>query len=364
MSIKAGELWIELGVKGADKTLAAFTSIKGGLNDTKEMSLEAKAGILGVFYGIEQLFSASMKAGTALMNMNAYLGTNSKAMQQWGEAAKLGGSSVASVFGAAGSIQKIMTAWKNNQAAPPMLGPALAGMGVSAEELKSHSGDLPWIMDKLRLLSQSKGMDKGRQNDILAKWGLDPTLIGAMRNGQLDPKKLSQIPILSNGEQRSLAGIDQAFGRMELQWQKGFAKMLAQNPGLPRDLEKLSTSLLHLAEALNQLVKSTHILDLLTKVLEILGYATGKETGAIDSINKMFDPKTRAKGTEEFFKLMNTYSNPVNAINNTLAPQITNIIQIGKDVGKELINQIEGAAARGTVQGINKARTQSQKQAN
>lgn len=299
MSVSVGELFVNLGVKGTDKTVQAFTSVKSGLGDMASMSLEAKAGIAALFYGIQQLFSASMHAGANIGNLSASLGINQKALQQWAGAAEAAGASSDSVFSAFQKIQNIMTTWQRGGGAPPSLGILLGGIGKGAEEFRNDANDLSKVMGDLSKFAQNKNIPQGLKSQILSEWGAGG-LIGPMTQGKFNSNELSKVPFLSEGENKALAGMNTTFSRIETQWQKGLAKMIADGgPQLTKDIQAISTSLLELIKALNDLAKASHFIDLLTKFVGVFTFATNAGTQAVhDSIS---GDKTNVFGKSTLF---------------------------------------------------------------
>src|ERR1700744_4238817 len=102
-----GSLFLNLGIKGSEKTVGALTDVKKGLGELGSMSLEAKAGIVAAMYALEQLFATSGKAGTDLTNFNAITGESVKTLQQYQYAARQVGVSNQEVEGSFKTLQSV-----------------------------------------------------------------------------------------------------------------------------------------------------------------------------------------------------------------------------------------------------------------
>src|SRR5581483_1123829 len=99
MSTKVGDLFVELGIRGSEKTISAFTNVKQEMGGLASMSLEVKAAIVGALYALEQLVAHSNALGTNLATTSTVLGVSAKTLQQYGYAALQVGSNLEEVEG-------------------------------------------------------------------------------------------------------------------------------------------------------------------------------------------------------------------------------------------------------------------------
>src|SRR5882672_10104653 len=113
-----GDLYVNLGIKGSDKTVGQIEDTKKGMGELKSMSLEAKAAILAVAYGFEQMMSQSSRFGTHLSNLSTYLGLPPKILQQYIWAGKQTGIAKEQIEGTFKSLESIMANLRMNKGVP------------------------------------------------------------------------------------------------------------------------------------------------------------------------------------------------------------------------------------------------------
>lgn len=355
--MEVGQLFVNLGVKGTDKTIQAFTSVQAGLGKTASMSLEAKAGILALFYGIEKLFSASMTAGTNMMNLTAVLDENGKALQQWAGAAEMAGVSSQAVFSTFQNLQGLMTKWQRGQGAPPSIGILLGQLGLTPEQFRQDSASLTKTLEHLNEFAQKKGLPAGLRNQVLQDFGAG-ALIGPMVRGSFNPRQLSSVPYLSQGENKALTGMQETFSRIEIQWQKGLARIITQGgPQLTKDILKISNSLLELVRALSELSKAAHVLDVLSFMIKGLTQLAGVGKDEANLAQKLINPKTREEGKAQIFNFLEAIPGALKLLGQDLVGgNFTTIINLQGTVGPNTLKKMSEAASDGTQRGLNNAR--------
>lgn len=287
--MNVGELFVNLGVKGTDKTLNAFVQVKSGLSGIASTSLEAKAAIAGMLYGIEQLMSSSAQLGTNLVNFNALTGENIEKLSRLGNAAKLGGSSLEELESSMQNIQKIMTQFQSIGQMPQ--GAQLFFGKTNFDREKA--GDLDYVLDKLREFSKMKEFP-GLRNLVANQMGISGNLLAAMNRGFLDPDKLSRMPHINESQARALDRVRQQMSMIEISWQKTFANLTSQNGGqFMTNMTNLSTSLQSLVMALNELSNTMHLLEGVRLIFDGWTQTFKATTEAIKTINDLNDPNKK-----------------------------------------------------------------------
>ena len=83
MAQNAGEMYVNLGLKGADSMIGGMGRIKEGLSDIKVMSIETKAAILAALAVFEKMVSTSGQLGTSLVNFQAISGIPIETLQRY-----------------------------------------------------------------------------------------------------------------------------------------------------------------------------------------------------------------------------------------------------------------------------------------
>lgn len=300
------ELFVSLGVKGSDKSLAAVTDLKKGLVQTKEVSLEAKAALIGAMYALERLFSASGQRGTDLTNFNATVGVSIKTLQEYQYAARSVGASNDEMAGTFKSVQSAMTNIALGKGAPESMERIMkftrdfkAGIGANGLlDAKFNATHPEVFMQRLQLYAQR---EKALGNLALARkdlgdFGVGDNIQRGLYEGVFNQQMFAKAPKYNEGE---VAGLDKsraAFanvgndiemmtGRLNAKFGPAFAKDIG---GVVREIGKL-------ADVFGTLAQKTHALDWIGKAFEgwtglIHGF-TDAVTDLQDMLNKQEEPE-------------------------------------------------------------------------
>jgi len=81
--VTLGEFFIKLGISGQEKVSKALKTVKGGLQELADTSLETKAAIAGVIYGLERLTGYASTVGMDLQKFAVSTGLSTDALQKW-----------------------------------------------------------------------------------------------------------------------------------------------------------------------------------------------------------------------------------------------------------------------------------------
>src|SRR5271165_1706586 len=81
--MKAGELFVNLGIKGSDKAVESLKSVRENLKSITSTSLETKAGILGVMYALQQFTAQSNNVGMGLKQFENLTELSGDTLQRW-----------------------------------------------------------------------------------------------------------------------------------------------------------------------------------------------------------------------------------------------------------------------------------------
>jgi hypothetical protein len=318
-----GELFINLGIKGAEKTVGALGGVRKGLGEISSMSLEAKAGLLAVFYGLERLTQASNGMGTNLRNFNALTGLSAKSLQQWQYAARQAGISGEEMTGSIKGVQNAMTNMALGKGAPEGLGIiAQAVGGLDPSKLQDTFYMLSKLQEAARKLPAAVG------NVVLKSVGLNEGTISAMRRGAFNAEAFRNAPTYSEREIQQLDKANIAWSNLSNKIQMAVGRWNAEHgPKLVDDISKLTDNILKLVDAFTKLADKLKLFEGLGKVFEGWGLIFDKTSSAISNgVDKNF-----AEAVPGAFKLM---------------------IQ---DLGKAILPGVQGglSAPTGSVQSIN-----------
>lgn len=255
--MNAGELFIQLGIKGGEKTIGALTATKNSLGSVKDMSLEAKAGIFGVIYGLEQMASRALNTGAELTNMTTVFGLSGEALQKYQYAAQQVNVSnetvTASFKGLFAGLQQV-----SKGGAPEALAmlSKFTNYNVNLAQALSDSGkideSLQYTMQALYKFAQNPEIGKVWKKNVLDAFRvgeLAPALMSEKR--VFDLNKLDRAPHLNTGELKQLAEVKAQISNIYTDFNLTLDKFLAKNSkALISDVQILSKGFLDLGTAI------------------------------------------------------------------------------------------------------------------
>jgi hypothetical protein len=280
-----GSLFLNLGVRGTDKTVGALTNVKKGLSETASLSLEAKAGIVGAIYALERLFATSGKAGTNLANFNAVTGESVKTLQQYQYAARQVGISNEDVEGSFKGLQSAMTKTLIGEGAPKGL--ARVGLltgGISQQDIKKFAEQPQLLIQRLQEYSK-KETNIGLRNETLKSFGISEGMIAALSRQAFRPDVLKRAPTYSSQEIGQLDKANIAWSNLGNKIEMAVGHFNAKHGGqLVSDISKIVTQVIKLVEAFTKLSEQLHIFEVIGKVFEGWNLILGGVSSAVDSI--------------------------------------------------------------------------------
>lgn len=292
------DLFVNLGITGADKTVGALGDVKKGMGELKSMSIEAKAAILGAMYGLERLMAQSGQTGTGLVNFAALTGQSLKQIQQWRYGMIQAGGTAEEMDQNIKNIQKSMAAVDLGKGIPE----GLAILSQAAGGIDFSKKDDPFYMMRafekgIKNLGDSpKG--KAIANYLAQSVGLSEDMITGFRRGKFDDKVLNKAPIYSDKEAGQLDKSNIAWKNLGQQIQMSIGHFNAAHGGeLVKDITKLVKVFFDLLGVIEKVSEKFRVFDVLSDVFrgwgiifegidKVLGKMLGGEHG------ENFDKKT------------------------------------------------------------------------
>jgi hypothetical protein len=289
------ELFVNLGIKGSEKTVGALVNVKKGLGDVSSMSLEAKAGILAAVYGFERLMSASGAAGTGLTNFSALTGLSAKSLQQWQYAAQQAGESNEEFTGSLKAVQNSMTNMLLGKGAPE-------GLAIVAKATKdfdpSRVRDTFYVMQQLQKAALALPKDIG--NQALKSFGLSDATIAAMRRNAFRPDVFAKAPTYSDKETGQLDKANIAWSNLGQKIEMAIGHFNARHGGqLVADISKITDQVLKLAEAFTRLAEKLKIFHWIGEAFKGWSMIFNGLSGGVDTVTKWAGSKTKGKDFKE-----------------------------------------------------------------
>ena len=266
--MNVGELFVNLGIKGSEKTIGALTSVKKGLGDIGSTSIEAKAAIFGMLYGLERLMAASGATGVNLLNFTAFTGQSAKELQQWQYAARQAGVSADELQGSVQGVFNSMANIRMGKGAPEGL--ALVAKYAGGVDSKKYQ-DTFYMMDKIQTAIQK--MDPQMSAIVAKSFGLSQNVIAAMKQNSFNPEMLAKAPTLSVRQEKGLRASQVAFANLGAEVEMEMARFNAKHGAeLAGQVKPIIEAMLKLGEAAVKLAEAVGAFHIVTSAIE--GFTT------------------------------------------------------------------------------------------
>lgn len=300
-----GSLFINLGVKGTDKTVGALTGVKKGLGEAKSMALETKVAIVAAIYALERLFSTSSQKGQSLENLSTLLGVSTKTLQQYEYAARQVGISNEAMDATFVGLQKSMTDVYTGKGLPEGLSQIqnLVG-GFSQADIEAYMKNPEKLLLKLQEYAQ-KEQNVGLRNRNLRSFVSDDIIAGFNRNA-FTPEKLKAAPLYSAGETRQLAQNEAAIANIKKDIEMWAGHFNAKNgKELIENIGGIVKEVFKLVDAFGELAKKLELMKWFGKAIEGWAIILRGISGTVGKVGESLDKGTliedTKKGIEETF---------------------------------------------------------------
>lgn len=298
--MNVAELFVNLGIKGSDKTIGAIATTKQGLKDTASISLEAKAGILAAMYALERLFATSGKAGTDLTNFNATVGASVQTLQKYQYAARQVGVSNQAVEGSFRALQVAMTKTLMGEGAPKGLARVAQLTGtIGADDLKKFADNPELLIQRLQEYAKRE-TNKGLRNEVIKSFGIGEDMAAALSRGAFKPEVLQKAPTYSDKEINKLDQANIAWSNLGNKIEMAVGHFNAKHGGeLVGDISKITEKVLKLAEAFMKFSEAIKLFDLIGKSFEGWGIILDGLVVAVNSVKDTFEDLDIFSGTKQ-----------------------------------------------------------------
>lgn len=283
--MKVGELFINLGIKGADKAKDELNKISSSIGEVVSSSLAAKAAIVGAMYAFERLSAGSAATGTSLENFAALTHGSIIELQKWEYGMRQAGMTGEETKQGLTNLQKIMGDLAAGKGVPEGFGRIANVVGIDPKRI----GDMIYMMGKFReyakATSKLNGTDLALANTALESVGFG-AFTAAARRGKLDENILNKAPVYSTQESRKLADIDGAWKNLGHEIEMTIGKLNAKHGlQLVKDLESLVKQVMKLTDALATLAERLKVFKALGFFIEGLSTVAGAYGSAVEAFN-------------------------------------------------------------------------------
>lgn len=318
------ELFVELGIKGAEKTVGTLTAVKKGMADLGSTSLETKAAIVGAMYGLERMMAISGAAGTGFTNFTALTGKSAQDLQRWQFAARQAGVGADELTGSMKAVQTGMANMLLGKGAPEgmaLLSKAVGG--INPKDYRDTFAMMQHLQTGLQKMSPEMAQSVGKS------FGLSENTIAAMRRNMFTPKMLAQAPVYSDKEIGSLDKSNIAWANLGNKIQMAFGHFNAKHgQALVGDISKTVDQIVKLAEAFDKLATKLKVFDVINEIFKGWGFIF---EGIGDAVDKLMGFMGKGKGTKDsaFDKSGNLKKNPVAMFSDWIGDQVGKQVAMG-----------------------------------
>lgn len=277
-----GELFVDLKIKNADKTVGAITSVKKGMGELGSTSLEAKAAIIGAMYGLERMMAISGAMGTSLTNFTAYTGKSAQELQRWQYAARQAGVGAEEMTGSVKAVQSAMANMLMGKGSPE--GFALLNKAVGGIDPAKYR-DTFYMLTQLQKGMQTMSPEMG--NIVGKSFGLSEGTIAAMRRNAFTPEMLKKAPVYSLGEEKALDKSNVAWSNLSNKIEMAFGRFNARHgQSLVADISKTIDQIVKLAEAFEHLAEKIKLFDAINEVFKGWGMIFDVIGAGVDKLDE------------------------------------------------------------------------------
>lgn len=283
--MKIADLFINLGIKGAEKAESAVSGVTRKMSDLRSVSVETKVAILAAVYGLERMMSQSARTGMGLSQFASATGLSIKQLQQWQYAARQFGVSNDDMTGSVKAVQDNMTRMISLNEGPVK---GLAHLNkVVGFDFQRAKKDTFYVLEQLQKYSQAVSPEIAKQ--LAGSFGISESVFAAMRNNAFRPDVFAKAPIYSDAQIKQLANVEVAWANVAQKIEMAFGRFTSKHgleivrgiEGIIVPLEKLISKLVDLSEKF--------------KIFQLMGKVLGGIADYLGAIDEGMDVKSGKK---------------------------------------------------------------------
>lgn len=208
MSVNAGEMYVNLGLKGDEGTVGKLNKTTDAFSELKSMSIETKATILAALVALEKVVSTSGELGTTLRNFQTLSGIAPQVLERYQYAAQKAGVANESLLNSFIKLQQTAFDIRAGKGLPDWLTPIITSLAQHGHDI-GPDWAARWQKDPtlgfqaMQQYARETDIDVSTRAITLERTGLSADLVAALMRGALTPSKLSQVPtdaILTSSE--------------------------------------------------------------------------------------------------------------------------------------------------------------------
>ena len=266
---KIADLFVELGIKGDGPANKALGQVKTALANVASGALVAVAGVGAAVAAFKLLTNASNETGNQLSQFEKLTGISADTLQRYRYAAQQFGVANGEVDSSLKSVQKVMTDIYLNRAPPEAIGllSQLTG-GLDLSKMNPNKeGDILDFFNRLQKGAQRVG--PGVSQDILGQFGVSSGVIQAMNQNAFNLDALKNAPVYSEKQVQALQRESVAWSNLGTKISMAIGSLNSKHGmELIKGISEVTTSLLHLVDALLKLSERWNIFGKISTVMQ------------------------------------------------------------------------------------------------
>jgi hypothetical protein len=244
--VTIAELFVNIGVKGADKTAAGVSKIGSGLKETASQGLAAKAAILGILYGVERLTASYGKQGANIMSASTALGESADVIGRWTKAGSMFNVSGEEVIGTMFGIKNAMVEMQKGKGGPEGFSIFAARTNLDLKRIN----DANYMLKKLQEFA--KIGDPNLVRSLMKGYGISDNMFAFLRRYTGDVDKITG-GFMGEKQARNMERINQQWTKF---WNnlnmKGMSLAGSYGPGAIKEIEHVVSGVERLMKLLDQ----------------------------------------------------------------------------------------------------------------
>lgn len=265
--MKVGELFINIGLAGATKVGQSLGQVRNWMSEVGSTSLETKAAIAGVVFGLEHFMSRSAQLGMSLQQFSNFTGLSIDSLQRWQIAGKQAGVSAEEMESSIKGIQKAIAEIQLGHGPPggfPMIARYAGGIDIN------KLNDTYYVLEKIQKFAQNKEVPRPFANYFMQQAHLSDNMIQFLRTSKIgSPGKVDSSLINTDAQVKQLAKVSVAWDMLGLKMQRAWDKLTAKHGiQVVSDLSKITDQIVKMVSALSTLAEKLKIFKLLGMVFE------------------------------------------------------------------------------------------------
>lgn len=317
MAIKAGEMFIALGLKGAVESAKGLENVSKKFEGITWSSILSKAAIMGFVYSLGKLVNLASDTGIELNNFSILTKISTDELQRWAAAGLDFGVTTQDMIGNFKSLQSSMAQMEAGQA-PMGYSPMIEEMRQLGQDVDffKFTRDAQYAMNTLNQWAKISKAPPGRLNEWLKSFGLTENVIAQIKTIDMSKYKAPPELILSKDEIKNAAKVGAELEKTLARWKRMFQKFAIEiAPILTQAFSNVTTILLEMIKNVRSLIKEFPALGTAAKVVAgVLLAAFSPVTAAIGGMvlllsewqksrkgeESLFGPARSKEETEEF----------------------------------------------------------------